>query len=89
MPGVASTSGRLHCELLRLLFLQAHLETEKYCRLFGVPAKTNQDSAGCKGLFIHSFSPALAASTKCGRIMLQVEYPILVFSCALHQGSIV
>ena len=43
MPGVASTSGRLHCELLRLLFLQAHRETEKYCRVFGVPAQTNQD----------------------------------------------
>ena len=42
MPGVASTSGRLHCELL--LFLQAHRETEEYCRLFGVPTKTNQDS---------------------------------------------
>ena len=44
MPGVASTSGRLHRELLRLLFLQAHRETEEYCRLFGVPAQTNQDS---------------------------------------------
>src|SRR6056300_162548 len=44
MPGVASTSGRLHCELLRLLLIQAHRETEKYCRLFGVPAQTNQDS---------------------------------------------
>ena len=44
MPGVASTSGRLHCELLRLLFLQAHRETEEYCRLFGVSAQTNQDS---------------------------------------------
>ena len=43
MPGVASTSGRLHCELLRLLFLQAHRETEEYCRLFGGPAQPNQD----------------------------------------------
>ena len=44
MPGVTSTSERLHCELLRLLFLQAHRETEEYCRLFSVPAQTNQDS---------------------------------------------
>ena len=44
MPGVASTSGRLHYELLRLLYLQAHRETEEYCRLFGVPAQTNLDS---------------------------------------------
>ena len=44
MPGVAITSGRFHCELLRLLFLQAHRETEEYYRLFGVSAQTNQDS---------------------------------------------
>jgi hypothetical protein len=24
MPAVASTSGRLHCELVRIIFLQAH-----------------------------------------------------------------
>ena len=44
MSAVASTSLRLHCEVLRLLFLQAHRETEKYYRLFGVPAQTHQDS---------------------------------------------
>ena len=27
MSAVASTSGRLHCELVRILFLQAHRET--------------------------------------------------------------
>ena len=54
MPGVASTSGRLHCELLRLLFLQAHRETEEYCRLFGVPAQTNQDSFRYKRLAFYS-----------------------------------
>jgi hypothetical protein len=27
MPAVATTSGRLHCELVRILFLQAHWET--------------------------------------------------------------
>jgi hypothetical protein len=27
MPAVASTSGRLDCELVRILFLQAHWET--------------------------------------------------------------
>jgi hypothetical protein len=29
MPAVATTSGRLHCELVRVVFLQAHRETEK------------------------------------------------------------
>jgi len=44
VPGVASTSGRLHYEHLRLVFLQAHRETEGYYRLFGVSAQPNQDS---------------------------------------------
>ena len=66
MPGVASTSGRLHSELLRLLFLQAHRETEEYCRLFGMPAQTNQDSFRYKraafysGIKVHTSSSALA-----------------------------
>ena len=71
LPGVASTSGRHHCELLRLLFLQAHRETEEYCRLFGVPAQTNQDSfrykraafySGTKGKVGLIFAKAAALS---------------------------
>ena len=30
MPAIASTSGRLHCEFVRLLFLQAHRETDRF-----------------------------------------------------------
>jgi hypothetical protein len=30
MPAVASTFGRLHCEILRILFLQAHRETHRF-----------------------------------------------------------
>ena len=36
MPAVASTSGRLHCELVRLLFLQAHRETDRFFAGSGV-----------------------------------------------------
>ncbi len=32
MPAVATTSGRLHCELVRVVFLQAHRETKKYMK---------------------------------------------------------
>ena len=35
MPMVASTSGRVHSELARLLFLQAHRETTKYFEAHG------------------------------------------------------
>ena len=31
MPAVASTSGRLHSEFVRLLFLQVHRETDRFC----------------------------------------------------------
>ncbi len=33
MPGIGSTSGRLHREFIRLLFLQVHRETDRFfCR---------------------------------------------------------
>ncbi len=33
MPVIASTSGRLHTEFVRLLFLQAHRETDRFLQL--------------------------------------------------------
>ena len=36
MPAIASTSGRLHSEFIRLLFLQAHRETERFFAVLGV-----------------------------------------------------
>ena len=36
MPAVASTSGRLHSEFSRLLFLQAHRETDRFFAASGV-----------------------------------------------------
>ena len=36
MPAMASTSGRLHSELIRLLFLQAHRETDRFFAASGV-----------------------------------------------------
>ena len=33
-PAIASTSGRIHCELLRLLFLHAHRETMRFFEMF-------------------------------------------------------
>jgi len=43
MPAVASTSGLLHCELVRILFLETHLET-RFLTVSGVHlAQTNHD----------------------------------------------
>ena len=36
MPAIASTSGRLHSELVPLLFLQAHRETDRFFAASGV-----------------------------------------------------
>ncbi len=36
MPDIASTSGRLHSEFVRLLFLQAHRETDRFFAASGV-----------------------------------------------------
>ena len=36
MPAIASTSGRLHSELVRLLYLQAHRETDRFFAASGV-----------------------------------------------------
>ena len=52
MSAVASTSGRLHSEFIRLLFLQAHRETDRFFAASGVqPA---QSTSG--GLF-HTKGP--------------------------------
>jgi hypothetical protein len=43
MPAIASTSGRLHSEFVRLLFLQAHRETDRFFAASGVQlAQTNR-----------------------------------------------
>ena len=36
MPSIPSTSGRLHSELIRLLFLQDHRETDRFFAASGV-----------------------------------------------------
>ena len=36
MPAIASTSGRLHSEFIRILFLQAHRETDRFFAVSGI-----------------------------------------------------
>jgi hypothetical protein len=36
MPAIASTSGRLHSDFVRLLFLQAHRETDRFFAASGI-----------------------------------------------------
>jgi hypothetical protein len=39
MPAIASTPGRLDCEFVRLLFLQAHRETDRKAKVGNILAK--------------------------------------------------
>jgi hypothetical protein len=44
IPTIASTSGRLHSEFVRLLFLQTHRETERFFAASGVQsAQSDRD----------------------------------------------
>jgi hypothetical protein len=43
MPAIASTSGRLHGEFIRILFLQVHRETDRFFAGSGVqPAQSDR-----------------------------------------------
>ena len=42
MPAIASTSGRLHSEFVRILFLQAHRETDHFFAASGVQLAQTQ-----------------------------------------------
>jgi hypothetical protein len=44
MPAIASTSDRLHSEFVRLLFLQAHRETDRFFAASGV--QSEQSTSG-------------------------------------------
>jgi hypothetical protein len=45
LPAIMSTSNRMHGELLRLLFLQAHRETEAHFTAAGLPSQRNQSES--------------------------------------------
>ena len=45
LPAIVSTSTRMHGEFLRLLFLQAHRETEAHFIAAGMSSPTNNSEA--------------------------------------------
>ena len=54
LPAITSTSARMHGEFLRLLFLQAHRETEDYFAFMGTPAQPDQDQFRFRRAAFHS-----------------------------------
>jgi hypothetical protein len=67
-PSISSTSGRLHSELIRLLFLQVHRETDLFFTTSGVHlAQTN------RGLFhFHRVSFTVNLKAKVGSTLTKV-----------------
>ena len=45
LPAIMSTGTRMHGEFLRLLFLQAHRETEAHYTAAGMPSQRNQSDS--------------------------------------------
>jgi hypothetical protein len=45
LPAIVSTSIRMHGDFLRLLFLQAHRETEAHFNATGMPAQQNNSDS--------------------------------------------
>jgi hypothetical protein len=45
LPAITSTFTRMHGEFLRLLYLQAHRETEAHFTATGVPSQRNQSDS--------------------------------------------
>jgi hypothetical protein len=45
LPAIMSTSNRMHGKFLRLLFLQAHRETEAHFTAAGMPSQRNQSES--------------------------------------------
>ena len=58
MPAITSTSGRLHSEFIRILFLQAHRETDRFFATSGVLSA--QSDRG----FFHYHSSAFSSMIK-------------------------
>jgi hypothetical protein len=59
MPAIPSTSGRLHSEFVRLLFLQAHRETDRFFAASGV-----QSAQSTSGGFFHFRRAAFSSGLK-------------------------
>ena len=92
LPAITSTSTRMHGEFLRLLFLQAHRETEAHFTATGVPSQRNQsDSFRFKrAAFFQSLKSKVelaAAKAAALRINLNVEGCGIVATAPVHAPS--
>ena len=65
MPAIASTSGRLHSEFIRLLFLQTHRETDRFFPVSGVHPVQHTSGGLCTfkcGVFLPQFESKIVST---------------------------
>jgi hypothetical protein len=70
MPDIPGTNGRLHSEFIRLLFLQAHRETDRFFAVSGVQSAQSTTSG-----FFHFRRAAFSSmlKSKCGSILAKAS----------------
>ena len=89
MTGIASTSGRLHSEFIRLLFLQTHWETDRFLAVLGVQlAQSNRGPfhyrrAACSSMLKSRVGNILAKSVSL-RINLNLDGTPIVSKSHTH-----
>jgi hypothetical protein len=67
MPAIAGTNGRLHSDFIRLLFLQAHRETDRFFSVSGV--QSTQSNLGSTSFHYHRVSALNQLKSKCGLLL--------------------
>ncbi len=67
MPAIASTSGRLHSEFIRLLFLQTHRETDRFFAASGV--QSAQSNLGASYFHFRRAVFSNQLKSKCGLLL--------------------
>ena len=73
----------MHCEFLRLLFLQAHRETEAYFVFMGTPAQPDQDQFRFRRVAFYSSLNSkvglIAAKAAALRVKMNTDSCLIVY----------
>ena len=69
MPTITTTSGRLHSEFIRLLFLQSHRETDRFFTASGV--QSAQSNLGSSYFHFRRAAFSSMLKSKCGLILVK------------------
>ncbi len=71
MPAIAGTNGRLNSEFIRLLFLQAHRETDRFFAASGV--QSAQSNLGSSYFHFRRAAFSCLLKSKCGNILTKAS----------------